>query len=123
MKKIGIINKALIVLSIIVNTVYLVLDLIGNVDSNILACLSYYILAFIPVIFRKFKIKFSALLELVYLLFIILACLMGSIMKFYDMIYAAITENAEMQVKAEHAAKIISIIETAHAANPMPVKF
>ena len=43
--------------------------------------------------------------------------------KFYDMIYAAVTENAEMQVKAEHAAKIISIIETAHAENPMPVKF
>ena len=43
--------------------------------------------------------------------------------KFYDMIYGAITENAEMQVKAEHAAKIISVIETAHAANPLPVKF
>jgi hypothetical protein len=39
------------------------------------------------------------------------------------MIYKAITENAEMEVKPEHAAKIISVIETAHAQNPLKVKF
>ena len=44
-------------------------------------------------------------------------------MNFYKMIYKAITENADMEVKPEHAAKIISVIETAHAANPLEVKF
>ena len=43
--------------------------------------------------------------------------------KFYNMVYEAITQNAEMQVKPEHAAKIIGVIEAAHAMNPMPVKF
>jgi hypothetical protein len=42
---------------------------------------------------------------------------------FYKMIYKAITEGAEMEVKPEHAAKIISVIETAHAQNPLKVKF
>ena len=87
MKKIEITNKILIILSLLVNTVYIILTLIGKFDSNILVCLSYYILVILPIIFRKFKINFSDMLELVYLIFIILACLMGSIMKFYSLIY------------------------------------
>ena len=43
--------------------------------------------------------------------------------RFYDMIHGAITEDREMEVKPEHAAKIISVIETAHAENPLEVKF
>ncbi len=42
---------------------------------------------------------------------------------FYEMMYNAITKNEEMQVKPEHAAMVISVIEAAHAANPLPVKF
>jgi len=44
-------------------------------------------------------------------------------MGFYEMMYNAITKNAEMSVKPEHAAMIISVIEQAHAQNPLPVKF
>ena len=42
---------------------------------------------------------------------------------FYEMMYNAIVNDKEMSVKPEHAAMIISVIETAHAQNPMPVKF
>lgn len=42
---------------------------------------------------------------------------------FYHDLYARITEGREMRVTPTHAAKIISVIETAHAANPMPLKF
>ncbi len=42
---------------------------------------------------------------------------------FYEMMYDAITKNAEMSVKPEHAAMVISVIEQAHAQNPLPVKF
>ena len=42
---------------------------------------------------------------------------------FYEMMYNAIVNNAEMEIKPEHAAMVISIIEQAHAENPLPVKF
>lgn len=42
---------------------------------------------------------------------------------FYEMMYAKLTENKPMTVAPEHAAMIINVIETAHAENPLPVKF
>ncbi len=42
---------------------------------------------------------------------------------FYEMMYNAITKDEEMSVKPEHAAMIISVIEQAHAQNPMSVRF
>ncbi|MBQ3134789.1 MAG: Gfo/Idh/MocA family oxidoreductase [Oscillospiraceae bacterium] len=42
---------------------------------------------------------------------------------YYESVYKHITEGAELAVKPEWAAQIISIIETAHAQNPLPVKF
>ena len=42
---------------------------------------------------------------------------------FYEMMYNAIVNDEEMSVKPEHAAMIISVIETAHAQNPLPIKF
>lgn len=41
----------------------------------------------------------------------------------YRMLYATLTEGAPLIVKPEHAAKIIGVIETVHAQNPLPVKF
>ena len=41
----------------------------------------------------------------------------------YDMMYDTIVNGKEMTIKPEHAAMIISVIETAHAQNPMSVKF
>lgn len=42
---------------------------------------------------------------------------------FYEMMYNAITKGDEMEVKPEHAAMIINVIEKVHADNPLPVKF
>lgn len=42
---------------------------------------------------------------------------------FYHDLYAKITEGREMRVTPTHAAKIVSVIEAAHAENPLPVKF
>ena len=42
---------------------------------------------------------------------------------FYEQLYFKITEGKEMTVTPEMAAKVISVIEFAHAENPLPVKF
>lgn len=42
---------------------------------------------------------------------------------FYDMMYEAIVNNKEMEIKPEYAAMVISVIEQVHAENPLPVKF
>ncbi len=41
----------------------------------------------------------------------------------YEQLYYKITEGKEMDVTPEMAAKIISVIETVHAENPLPLKF
>ncbi len=41
----------------------------------------------------------------------------------YKQLYYKITEGRAMDVTAEMASEIISVIETAHSENPMPVKF
>lgn len=42
---------------------------------------------------------------------------------FYEHLYYKLTEGREMPVTAEMAREVISVIETAHAHNPMPVKY
>ena len=42
---------------------------------------------------------------------------------FYRQVYAYITEDVPMTVTPEMAARIISVIETVHAENPLPVKY
>ena len=42
---------------------------------------------------------------------------------FYEMMYGAIVNNAEMEIKPEYAAMVISVIEKVHAENPLPVRF
>ena len=41
----------------------------------------------------------------------------------YQQLYMAITEGKQMDVTPEMAAEVISVIETVHAQNPLPVKF
>ncbi len=41
----------------------------------------------------------------------------------YEQLYARITEQKAMTVTAEMAAAIVSVIETVHAANPLPLKY
>lgn len=43
--------------------------------------------------------------------------------KFYEQLYYRITEGREMTVTSEMAAAVISVIETVHAANPLPLKY
>ena len=87
MNKVKIINKLLIVLSILADTVCLILTLLGKYNSNILIFLSYYVIVFVPIICRKLKLKVNSIIELIYLLFVIVACLCGSILHFYGLIY------------------------------------
>ncbi len=43
--------------------------------------------------------------------------------RFYEALYYTMTEGAEMPVPAEYAARVINVIETVHAQNPLPVKY
>lgn len=43
--------------------------------------------------------------------------------KLYEQLYYQITEGRKMTVTPEMAAKVISVIETVHAQNPLPLKY
>lgn len=43
--------------------------------------------------------------------------------KLYDQLYYKITEGRDMTVTPEMAAEVISVIETVHAENPLPLKY
>ena len=43
--------------------------------------------------------------------------------KLYEQLYFKITEGKDMTVTPEMAAAVISVVETAHAENPLPLKF
>ena len=87
MKKI---NNIIIILSLIVELIYFIMNPIITVD-NILLLLSYIPVIFIPrifnYIFKKSKIKITDDIEFAYLIFLILAFLFGSIMGGYSRIY------------------------------------
>lgn len=55
--------------------------------SYTLISLSLFILVFIPNILKKFKLNITVEMEFLYLVFILLAQVLGSMMKFYDTIY------------------------------------
>ncbi|MBR5519528.1 MAG: Gfo/Idh/MocA family oxidoreductase [Clostridia bacterium] len=42
---------------------------------------------------------------------------------FYNMLFDTLTTGAELLIKPENVAKLIGVIETIHAQNPLPVKF
>ena len=46
-----------------------------------------------------------------------------AVKRFYEELYAKITRGEPMTVLPEHAAQVISIIEQAHAQNPLPVVY
>ena len=43
--------------------------------------------------------------------------------KLYEQLYYKLTEGREMTVTPEMAAAVISVIETVHAQNPLPLKY
>lgn len=88
MKKLKKINIGIIVLTIILNTIFLGLTIFDKFESNILVCFSLYFIVFLPTIIRKlFKIKIASSIELAFLVFIFLAQLLGSVMHFYEFIF------------------------------------
>lgn len=43
--------------------------------------------------------------------------------QFYEMLYDHICKGKALTIKPEYAAKVVSVIETVHAQNPLPLKF
>jgi hypothetical protein len=43
--------------------------------------------------------------------------------KFYENLYYALTEQKDLLVSPEQAARIVNVIETIHAENPLPLKY
>lgn len=87
MKKI---NNIIIILSLVIEFIYFIMNPIITVD-NILLLLSFIPVILIPrifnFIFKKSKIKIEDDVEFVYLIFLVLAFLFGSIMGGYSKIY------------------------------------
>lgn len=87
MKKI---NNIIIILSLVAELIYFIINPIITID-NILLLLAYIPVIFIPriinSIFKNSKIKIEEDVEFVYLIFLILAFLFGSIMGGYAKIY------------------------------------
>lgn len=72
---------------LLINTICISLTLLGKYNANILVCLSLYLIVFIPKILRRYKLNIDEVIELIFLLFIFFAQLLGSILKFYGLIY------------------------------------
>mgnify|MGYP006371914049 CR=1 FL=1 len=53
MKKLEKINLGILVLTIVLNTIYIVLILLGKSNSNLLVCLSLYAIVFLPLIINN----------------------------------------------------------------------
>jgi len=43
--------------------------------------------------------------------------------EFYHMLYAALREGKPLYITPEMASRVVQIIETCHALNPLPVKY
>lgn len=88
MMKIKKINIVIITLTVLINTVCLLLTIMNKYNSNVLVCLAMYIVIFIPIIIRKIsKVKIADSIEMIFLIFVFLAQLLGSILHFYSLIY------------------------------------
>lgn len=84
MKRINIIS---IMVMLIINSVCLMLTILGKFNSNILVCLATYFIVFLPKILRKLlKIEIPDSVEFVFLLFIFFAEVLGSVLHFYHLI-------------------------------------
>lgn len=65
----------------------MLLTLIGKYDCNIIVCLSLYPIFLLPKIIRKlFKVNISYSVEFMYIIFILVAQLLGRVANFYEFI-------------------------------------
>lgn len=84
MKMMNLIIKVIILL---VASFYSVKYAMDKELSYTLIALALFIVAFVPDILRKFKLNITPEMEFIYLIFIIFAQVLGSLMKFYDRFY------------------------------------
>lgn len=88
MRRLEKINAGIITLTFILNTIYIILTLLGKFNSKLIGSLTLYIIILLPTIIKKvFKIKIPFSVEFAFLIFIFLAQLLGSVMNFYTLIY------------------------------------
>lgn len=88
MTKLKKINVAVIIVGLIINTIFMLLTLIGRYNSNVLVCISLYLIFFIPVLIRKiFKINISYSVESMFVIFIFIAQVLGRVVQLYDLIH------------------------------------
>lgn len=85
MKIMNLIIKGIILITAILYSIKYGMD---KELSYTLISLSLFILVFIPNILRKFKVKIPPEMEFLYLLFILFAQVLGSMMKLYDSVLA-----------------------------------
>ena len=87
MAKLKKVNIFIIIVSFIINTIFLFLTIMSKYNSNILVCLSLYLILFIPTIINRcFKINIPDSSQFLFLTFIFIAQLLGSIVHFYELI-------------------------------------
>ena len=87
MTKLKKINVVIIVIGLIINTIFTIMTLINKYNGNIFVCFSFYLMLFIPAIINKvFKINISTSVKFIFLTFIFVAQLLGSIAHFYMLI-------------------------------------
>jgi hypothetical protein len=84
MKKI---NKILVILSIILSIIYTIPIINSQNIYNILIRLSLILVVLIPYILKYFKINLSQASIFVYLIFVLLAHFLGSVVELYNKVY------------------------------------
>src|SRR5574344_1214703 len=79
-------NNILILLIMIINISAAVLKFTINYDVNLMVCISLSILIIIPRLLNKY-LKFTNTMEFIFLIFVFLAGIVGSVLKLYDLVY------------------------------------
>ena len=80
------INNLLILLIWVINIGAIILNLTIGYDVNILVCIALSIIIIIPRIFKK-RLGVTDTIEFIYLIFILLAGVLGSVIKLYATVY------------------------------------
>lgn len=88
MKKLSLFNNVLILFAVLVDLVLLFKNIPFNGLSYNLICISFLVILFVPKILKcVFKVKVNPFIEFVYLVFVVLAQLFGSMLHFYSEIH------------------------------------
>lgn|SRR5574344_1602735 len=80
-------NSIIKIIVLLAATFYSVKYAMDKELSYTLIALTLFVLVFVPNILRKFKLNITPEMEFIYLIFIVFAQVLGSLMKFYDNVY------------------------------------